>query len=493
MKSFYASLLDKSIYHKLISYLPFTRTLFTLIFLLSVSVGAQTLLPINRIDSVFIDIDRLDSPGCALVILYDDELVYARGYGSSNLDYKIPIDSTTVMNIGSVTKQFVAAGVLKASIQGYLSLDDDIRKWLSGFPDYGETITINHLIHHTSGIRDELQLRAVGNLSENMTRKESVELLSRQKALNFKPGEKHLYSNGGYLLLTEILELATGKSVHEYLSAEFFQPLGLTSAYFGRNIGIIPQASSSYFQEGNEFKRKSHVGDVEGVHINSLDLGRWMTALKSDKIGPKGFLELQLQKGILNNGDTIDYSFGLDVMLHRGIPVIKHGGADSGYRAGMAIYPDQNLALCALCNLSNLDAVYRIWQVAEILLEDEMDPIRADSSAGGYSSYWPLPPGESIQLNSNQIKELVGRYFSPELNVIFHVLEENEGIRVGPEGWMRPMFPTSKIDLFNDGRGWAQIRFDRDDQGTVTGFKMDIGRVNGLIMKKVFDEDKSKN
>ena len=204
MKILPASLLNKSIYHKLISYLPQSRNLFTLIFLIplfSVTVGAQTLLPINRIDSIFIDIDRSDSPGCALVILSDDKLVYARGYGSSNLDYKIPIDSTTVMNIGSVTKQFVAAGVLKASIQGYLSLDDDIRKWLTDFPDYGETITLNHLILHTSGIRDELQLRAVGNLSENMTRKEIVELLSRQKALNFKPGEKYSYSNSGYTIL----------------------------------------------------------------------------------------------------------------------------------------------------------------------------------------------------------------------------------------------------------------------------------------------------
>lgn len=470
---------------------PFFGILTSLLILIlfPTSLKAQIKSHISDIDSVFADIDQAQNPGCALVIISGGELVYNRGYGSANLDYDIPIDSNTVMNVGSVSKQFVAAAILNASLQGKLSIDDDLRKWIPEFPDYGYTITIRNLIHHTSGIRDEAQLRAVGNLPDDITREETIKLLIRQKALNFKPGEQYLYSNGGYLLLIEILERATSMSIQEYLSQEFFQNLGIYSAYYGQYDRPIPHASSSYAPSNEGFKRVSHVGDVIGVSINSMDLGRWMMALNNDKLGPKGFLDLQLEKGVLNNGDTIHYAYGLDFMEHRGIPVIRHGGAGSGYRAGMAIYPDEDLLLCALCNQSNIDAVARIWKVAEIILEDRMDPINTDDSGGGYQIYWPAPPGESIKLSPDQLVDLAGYYFAPELNVIFQVLVEGEGIRVGPEGWMRPMVSTSKVDHFTDGRGWAQIKFDRNNKGMVTGFTMDIGRVNGLILERLSKEE----
>ena len=470
---------------------PFLGLLTTLIILIlsPLSLEAQIAIPISHIDSVFADIDQPQKPGCALVIISGGELVYNRGYGNANLDYDIPIDSNTIMNIGSVSKQFVAAAILNASLQGYLSINDDLRKWIPEFPDYGYTITIRHLIYHTSGIRDEAQLRAVGNLPDDITREETIKLLTRQQALNFKPGEHYLYSNGGYLLLIEILERATSKTIQEYLSQEFFQPLGINSAYYGQYDRPIPHASSSYAPSNEGFRRVSHVGDVIGVSINSLDLGRWMMALNNDKLGPKGFLDLQLEKGVLNNGDTIHYAYGLDLMEHRGIPVIRHGGAGSGYRTGMAIYPDEDLLLCALCNQSNIDAVARIWKVAEILLEDQMDSIKAADSGGGYPIYWPAPSGEAIQLSSDQLVDLDGYYFAPELNVVFQVLVEGEGIRVGPEGWMRPMVSTSKVDQFTDGRGWAQIKFERNNNGIITVFTMDIGRVNGLIMKRLSIEE----
>jgi len=456
--------------------------------LLPLSSTAQTTFPTARIDSVFADIDRPGSPGCALGVIRGRELVYSRGYGYANLDYGIPIDAETVMNVGSVSKQFVAAAILKASLQGHLSLDDDIRRWIPEFPDYGASITVRHLVHHTSGIRDEAQLRAVGNLPEDMTREEIIGLLARQRALNFVPGEDWLYSNGGYLLLGEILERAVGQSIEEYLSREFFRPLGSASAYYGRYGGVVPHASTSYTPAKEGFQRVSHVGGVVGVRINSRDMARWMTALAADELGPPGFRELQLQRGVLNNGDTIHYAFGLDRMEHRGIPFISHGGAGTGFRTGMAIYPDADLSLFALCNLANLDAVARIRRVAEILLEDRMGPAETAPSAP-YGMMHPPPPGEARIPSTDELGELSGRYYAPELDVTFLVLVEGEDLRVGPEGWMRPMAPTSEPDLFTDGRGWAQIRFERDEQGAVTGFLMDIGRVNGLILERLPEEE----
>jgi CubicO group peptidase (beta-lactamase class C family) len=478
------------------------------------SATAQNTLPTARIDSVFIDVDRPGSPGCALGVIRGGTLVYNRGYGYANLDYGIPIDAETVLNIGSVAKHFVAASVLKASLQGHLSLDDDVRKWIPEFPDYGSPITVRHLIHHTGGLRDLAQLLAVGNLPENMTRQEMLALLVRQRALNFAPGEEWLYSNGGYLVLGEILNRAVRQSgllveetgapggiggenedpvvegIREYLSAEFLRPLGLASAYYGRHPGVVPHASTSYWPADDGFERRYHVGEVVGVRINSLDMARWMVALATDELGPPGFRELQLQRGVLNNGDTTHYAFGLDRLEHRGIPITSHGGGGGGYRTGMAIYHGADLALFAMCNLGTIDALARIRRVAEILLEDRMgppEPVAAGSRTA--RNPWPAPPGEPLRLSEAQLSELAGRYFAPELDVVFHILVEGEGLRVGPEGWMRPMVPTAEAGLFSDGRGWAQIRSERDEDGVVTGFIMDIGRVNGLILERIPEDE----
>ena len=149
-----------------------------------------------------------------------------------------------------------------------------------------------------------------------------------------------------------------------------------------------------------------------------------------------------------------------------------------------------------MCNLSNLDAVARIRKVAEILMEDQMDPVEPSSKTGGFQMPWPAPPGAPLQLSTEQLKGFEGRYYSPELDVVFEVVVDDDKLKVGPKDWMRPMSPTSKADLFSDKRGWAQIRFERNAREAVNGFVMDIGRVNGLILKRLsekepFDYDKN--
>jgi hypothetical protein len=156
----------------------------------------------------------------------------------------------------------------------------------------------------------------------------------------------------------------------------------------------------------------------------------------------------------------------------------------------MAIYHGADLALFAMCNLGTVDAVARIRRVAEILLEDRMGPPEPWAAGSRTTrSPWPAPPGEPLRLSETQLGELAGRYLAPELDVVFHILVEGEGLSVGPEGWMRPMAPTAEAGLFSDGRGWAQIRFERDEDGVVTGFIMDIGRVNGLILERIPEDE----
>jgi len=447
------------------------------------AIMAQGSLPVARIDSVFADVDGPNTPGCALGIMKEGALVYSRGYGLARLDSRMPIGEETVFGIGSVSKQFVAAGILMASLQGHLSLDDDIRTWLPEFPEYESPITVRHLVHHSSGIRDLLQLQAVGDLPEDMSLEEILALLARQRALNFPPGEQILYSNGGYALLELIIERATGLSVDDYLRAEFFVPLGMGHTQYGEEEGGVHGRAAGYrFAEG-EYSEVVRAGGMAGILSNSGDMARWISALESDRMGPPGFREAMLERGVLSSGDSTDYAFGLDLLVYRGVPVIRHGGAGSGFRAGMAIYPEDDLAMLAMCNLGNLDAVERLWQVAEILLEDRLEPEEPQPSIP-YRMMHPPPPGEAPDLTPDELAEFAGRYHGPELGVDFLVRVEGEGLRVGPEEWMRPMLPLAE-DLFGQGPGWAEVRFERDEERRVIGFIMNIGRVSGLIFERV--------
>ena len=455
----------------------------TLTIFLPSTAGAQESLPIERIDSVFADVDRPESPGCALGIMKDGALVYSRGYGLAELDSEVPIGPETIFGIGSLSKQFVAAAVLRASLQGYLSLDDDIRTWLPEFPEYERPITVRHLVHHSSGIRDVVQLMAVGNLPEDLSLEENLALLARQRALNFLPGERILYSNGGYALLALIVERATGFTIDEYLQMEFFGPLDMAYTQHGEREGRVPGRATGYRLEEDEFRPVPRGAGVPGIFTDSRDMARWISALESDQMGQPGFRDRMLQRGVLNSGDSTYYAFGLDRMVYRGVPAVRHGGAGGGFRSGMAVYPEDALAMFAMCNLGQLDAVRRLWQVAEILLEDRLGPPESQPSTP-YQMMHPPPQGEPPLLSAHELGEFTGLYHGPELGVDFMVGVEGEGLRVGPEGWMRPMVPLA-TDMFGQGPGWAEIRFHRDEEGRVTGFIMDIGRVSGLIFQRV--------
>lgn len=156
-----------------------------------------------KVDEVFARFDKPDSPGCALAVIKDGQIVLKRGYGMSNLEYGVPISPSSIFHIASISKEFTAMAIVMLAQQGKLSLDDEVRKYVPEVPDFGERITIRHLIHHTSGLRDQWSLLEMAGWREDdvITEGDILDLISRQKALNFKPGDEHLYSNTGYTLL----------------------------------------------------------------------------------------------------------------------------------------------------------------------------------------------------------------------------------------------------------------------------------------------------
>ena len=198
------------------------------------TVPLQGQAPNPQVDSIFASFDKRDAPGCAVAVVDGGRTVFAKGYGMASLEHDLPITPTSAFYAASVSKQFTAFAVAMLAQQGKLSLDDDIRKWIPEVPNFGKTITVRHLIHHTSGLRDYFGLLGMTGWPSDgpVTEARFLDLVSRQKALNFDPGARHLYSNTGYVLLSILVKRVSGQSLREFADQAIFAPLGMTNSHF---------------------------------------------------------------------------------------------------------------------------------------------------------------------------------------------------------------------------------------------------------------------
>ena len=296
----------------------------------------------GKVDEIFSTWDRIDSPGCALGVINNGKLIYTRGYGSANLEYGLPITSKSVFRIGSTSKQFTAMCIALLEEEEKLSLDDNIRRYIPEMPVYESAITIRHLLHHTSGIRDYLTLWSIAGSRDDdfFVDDEVLAMLSRQKELNFAPGDEYLYSNSGYFLLSQIVKRITGKSMREYAEKNIFEPLGMTHTHFhDDHTRIVPKRASGYESTGKNMFRISMttldmIGDG-GIFTTIEDLLLWDRNFYENKLGKGGpeLIEKMQTTGCLNDGTHLDYALGLVVKEHRGLKKVSHGGAFVGYRA----------------------------------------------------------------------------------------------------------------------------------------------------------------
>jgi CubicO group peptidase (beta-lactamase class C family) len=244
----------------------------------------------GRVDQLFIPWDNEETPGAAIAVSREGKVVYSKGYGEANLEYAIPNSPTTVFHIASVSKQFTAFAVTMLADQGKLSLNDDIRKHVPEVPDFGETITLKHLIHHTSGLRDQWNLLALAGwrLDDVITREQVLRLVSHQKELNFKPGEEFLYCNTGYTLLAETVSRVTGQSFAEWTRDNIFNPLGMDNTLFYDDHEKIVR-NRAYSYRGSSGGYKKSVLSYANVGATSLfttveDLTKWAWNFKEMKV-----------------------------------------------------------------------------------------------------------------------------------------------------------------------------------------------------------------
>jgi CubicO group peptidase (beta-lactamase class C family) len=333
------------------------------------------------IDVIFADWDREDSPGCALGVVLGGEMVYVRGYGMSNLEHDIPITPDSIFHVASVSKQFTALSIALLDEEGLLSLDDDVRTHVPEMPDYGPRIAVRNFIHHTSGVRDMWDLlRFSGWRQDDLINFDDLlDIVPRQKALNFQPGSEFLYSNAGYALLSVIVERVSGKSLRDFADERIFKPLGMTRTHFHNDHMMVVKGRTQAYVPGDngEFRISIPVFDVDGttsLFTTVEDLQRWEANFREHTVGSPEIHRLILTPGELNHGAPMGYAFGLTHRSYRGVGIVEHSGSDAGYRAHFIRVPEAEAAVFCLCNLSTMNPRRLVEQVLDICLADRLEP-----------------------------------------------------------------------------------------------------------------------
>jgi CubicO group peptidase (beta-lactamase class C family) len=385
-----------------------------LAFTTNLSASAQTRpdsgSPNPEIDKVFAQWDKPTSPGCALSVIKDGSIIYKRGYGMADLDHDIPITPTSVFHVASVSKQFTAMAIHLLAQQGKLSLDDEVRKHIPEFPDFGDKITIRHLLHHTSGLRDQwsLLIMAGWRLSEDVVKDEDVlELIARQKALNFKPGDQHLYSNTGYTLMAIIVKRVSGHPLRKFTEEHIFKPLAMNSTFFRDDHLVVVKNQAYGYAPVIERGFKLSVPNYDTVGASSLlttveDLAKWEQNFYDFRVGGKETLEHMQRTTTLNDGEKFPYAHGLVIGNYKGLKVVEHGGADAGYRSNLMRFPEQRFSIACICNGANIAPGQLSRQVADIYLKDLLKAEAPKNDS----------PVNAVTLTQEQMKSKVGAYWS---------------------------------------------------------------------------------
>ena len=433
------------------------------------------------IDEVFAEYDRTTGPGCAVGVVQDSRLVYERGYGIGQMDHAIPLSGSSVFYLASVSKQFTAAAVLIAEHEGFLSLDDPVQKHIADFPDYEEPVTVRHLIHHTGGVRDYLTLMILSGISvaDVLTDEEMLGLITRQRALNFEPGSRYLYTNSGYVLLAEIVERATGRSLRQYSEEKIFGPLGMTSTHFHDDNGhIVANRVFSYDRDSEGTWRTNYlmnfdkVGDG-GLYSSVEDLARWDRAFYADVLGMPDFADTMYRRGALDDGEAISYAAGLGIGERRGLRRVTHGGGLMAFRTMIARYPDQATTVITLCNdgsasSAGLSAGVEDVVLAEVFTEDAPDPPE------------PFPASsetDEVSMPASALERFEGSYYSESLGMAWVLaVEEGRLMAHHPVGATIQLQPSSETRFRGGG---MQFEFDLSGDEAI-GFVVDAGRALGL-------------
>ena len=384
--------------------------------------------------------------------------------------------------VGSVSKQFTAAAIALLVRDGQIHLDDPVSKYI---PEVAHLprMTIRQLVHHTGGVRDIYVLMALAGIrmEDVLPEADAINLIARQKELNFAPGSEYLYSNSGYLFLAQIVKRVTGKSLRVFADERIFQPLGMTHTHFHDepyhvlNNRVISYAPAEGGYRISYLLNFDKIG-AGGLYTTLGDLLKWDQNFYQNKLGA-GFLETIHTRGVRNSGDTLTYAFGLQIDRYRALPVVRHSGSLMGFKADIVRFPDQRFSVITLCNLESINPTALNNQVADLYLAKQLAPVAARPNTPA-----PGQVAEKAATVTYSADDFVGSYRSDELNVTYRVERVNGGLRVlGGIPSQRTLTAVER-DVFR-GAGYT-FRFERE-QNRVVSFTVQAGRVQNIRFRKV--------
>ncbi len=454
----------------------------------------------EQVDALVSEQVAATAPGCAVGVARGDDVLYGQGYGLANLDHGVAITPDTVFDVGSVTKQFTAASIVLLSLDGALSLGDDVRTYLPELPDYGQTITIDHLLHHTSGVRDYLNLMALGGREfyAPISHLDIVELLARQRGLNSPPGDRYSYSNTGYMLLATIVERVSGQTFGTFARERIFDPLGMTATFLYEDAEqVVPHRATGYAPEAGDGFRMVHnysfatAGDGQ-LYTTVGDLLRWSHAFTTDQVAGPDFTAVMLTPGTLATGQATRYGAGLALGEYRSLATNGHGGSTWGFRAQLVRFPDHGLSVAVLCNREDVNPGRLANGIVDLYLADHLEPAQEPGGAR------PRRRGQRSEVAAVSSRIVPGDYegsfYSEELDARHHIGLDDGALSVRIERWPPLVLIRTGGDSFAgiDFPAWTgprrvALEFRRSARGAVVGFTLSAGQARDIEFVRLPD------
>lgn len=495
------------------------------------------------IDALFEEWNKQGSPGASVSVYQGGKLVFSNGYGRADLEAGTPLTARTPIHVASVSKQFTAFAIALLAREGKVNLDADVRTYLPWVPDFGETITVRHLILHTSGLRDQWALFTLGgqDMGSRLRQQQIVNMVKRQRALNFKPGAEYSYSNTGYTLLAEIVQAVSGQTLRAFTTERIFAPLGMSQTFFFDDVTeVVPGRANSYAREkeGEVWKRNLLNYDNAGatsLFTTAEDMAKWAGNFTNPVVGDPALIAQISTPGTLADGSSIDYAFGLSRGKRAGYDAIQHSGSDASFGSLFVYFPQHDFAVTVLANTAvpvgeKLDAIVRLylpeakdgklgytiqrgnWQrdVSLVLrADDSMDDgkrlfqyfkvIRDGAGAVTALDSYRLDGSlqaryarqEKSQVPTNEeLQAFVGDYRSEELDITYTVRANKA--QAG-ELWVESIWTHEPIVLRQiakdrfEGSDWrfGTVIFQRNAADAVNGLVLHAGRIRNVAFTRV--------
>jgi len=415
----------------------------------------------HQTDALFSQWNTTHTPGCMLAVIQNGTIIYQQSYGMADLENNVSISPDSVFYIASTSKQFTAACILLLAQQGKLDLDDDICHHIPEMPIYNQPITIRHLVHHTSGLRDSLtllDLSGINTTEATYNNADLLKLITRQEHLNFPPGEQYKYCNAGYLLMAEIVERISGQTFRQFAHNNIFAPLGMNHTHFDNNhTEHIPNRVVSYHLKNNNYipypKNFDIVGSG-GLLTTVGDLALWDQNFYAPKVGNETFINTLTTPSKRNSGETLTYAFGLQVGDYKGLRVINHAGGMLGFRTNLYRFPNQNFSVICLANTAEINATQLCQRVADLYLADHF-----------------------------RLTNFTGQYYSHELDVTYSITVQNGDLIIThPTTYTEPLRSQGNDQFQTQNK---TLQFTRNHQNTIVGFTIQTDRVFNIHFTKL--------